>query len=172
MAERVMGLDPSLTATGVALPDGRVMVLQPPKCCNRGMRRLAWLRNKVLALIVGYEVGLVFIEGYSYGSRHSHAHSLGELGGVLRLAIHETNGVEYIDVPPSSLKKFATGKGNAKKELVLVEAVKRLGYQGSNDNEADALWLRALGHQVVGDPIVDLPKHHLDGLDKVGADTE
>lgn len=167
---RVMGLDPSLTQTGAALPDGRVQVLRPPKCCNRGMRRLAWIRKKVLSLIAGNQVDWVFIEGYSYGSRHSHAHSLGELGGILRLAIHETPGVEYIDVPPSTLKKYATGKGNAKKELVLVEAVKRLDYQGSNDNEADALWLRALGYDHLEHPIVEVPKSHREALDKVSFD--
>lgn len=167
---RVLGLDLSLTATGVALPDGRVQLLRPPSCCNRGMRRLRWFRQKIQPMLTVNRVDWVYVEGYSFGSRNSHAHALGELGGVVRLAIFETPGVEYIDVPPSTLKKYATGKGNAKKELVLVEAVKRLGYQGSDDNEADALWLRALGCEHLEHPIVEVPQNHRDALDKLHFD--
>jgi len=168
VSRTVMGLDPSLTATGVALPNGETRIIVPGKCCKRGMPRLRRIRDAVMALVKEHDVNLVMIEGYSYGSRYSHAHSLGELGGVLRLAIFEHPGVEYIDVPPSSLKKYATGKGNANKELVLVNAIKRLDYKGHDNNEADALWLRALGLEVDGRPMVDLPKTHLEALDKIG----
>lgn len=164
---KVVGLDPSLTATGVASTSGQTRLLRPGK--RRGPERLVWIRENILSLVSGAE--LVVVEGYSYGSQHSHAHALGELGGVVRVALFEA-GIPYLDIPPSTLKKYATGKGNAKKELVLVEAVKRLDYPGANDNEADALWLRAIGREVLGDPIVELPKVHLKAMEKVGEITK
>jgi len=65
------------------------------------------------------------------------------------------------------LKVFATGKGNAGKADVLVSAVRRLGYDGADHNQADALWLRAIGMHLLGEPIVDLPKEHLRSLAKL-----
>ena len=161
----VLGIDPSLTATGLALPDGQSQVYKPPKCCNRGMRRLRKIRQKIMGVVEAYQPDLVVIEGYAFGARYSHSHSLGELGGAIRLALYEA-GVPYIDVPPTVLKMFATGKGNASKEKVLVEAIRRLDFEGHDNNEADALWLRAFGHTFLEEPIVDLPQTHLRGLDK------
>lgn len=157
----IVGLDLSLTATGVATPSGPCLVT-PGK--RRGMERLQYIRERVLSLAGGAE--LVVIEGYSYHSRSSRAHKLGELGGVVRLALWE-EGIPYLDVPPSSLKRFATGSGNASKGLVLVEAVKRLGYPGADDNEADALWLREIGRHILGQDTVPLPKAHLTALRKL-----
>lgn len=70
-------------------------------------------------------------------------------------------------VPPGTLKMYATGKGNASKSLVLVEAVKRLGYDGHDDNEADALWLADLGARIHGYDRPALPATHLKALDKI-----
>jgi len=49
--------------------------------------------------------------------------------------------VTYAGVHSATLKKHATGKGNAKKPDMLAAARARLGYPGSDDNECDALWL-------------------------------
>lgn len=51
----------------------------------------------------------------------------------------ERRSIHYVPVPPARLKKFATDKGNAKKEAMLSEARKRFGDQIEDDNEADAL---------------------------------
>lgn len=135
----VLGLDLSLTRTGWATADG-YGVLVPPKGKDRGLPRLQWIRDAVLELAAG--VDLVAVEGYSFGSRNSHAHALGELGGVVRLALYEAGAV-IAAVPPAVLKKYATGRGNAPKGEVLAAAIRRLGYAGHDDNEADALWLLA-----------------------------
>ncbi len=42
------------------------------------------------------------------------------------------------------IKTFATGKGNAGKPAMIKAAQEKLGYKGSNDNEADALWILEL----------------------------
>ena len=104
------------------------------------------------------------IEGYAY-ARANQAHQIGELGGVVRLALSD-RGVPVVEVSPSSLKKLATGKGNASKDAVLAEAMRRLGYQGSDNNEADALWLLEMARQALDLPgAVDLPKAHRSAVD-------
>lgn len=152
---RIVGLDLSLTSTGVATPSGT----QTVKSRAKGMERLYELRRAALDYAMDPErAGLVVIEGYSMGTQRqaSHAHALGELGGVVRLALWE-RGLPYVDVPPATLKRFATGKGNAPKDQVLVAAVKRSGIEFATNDEADAWWLRALACEAYGEPIVDVP---------------
>lgn len=148
----VLGVDPSLTGTGVARPDGTVAVVRPGKL--RGVRRLAYLRDALALELVGATVAV--IEGYSYGSKGRALFDIGEWGGVLRLLAFEMN-VPYAIVPPSTVKKFATGNGNAPKELMLTEAVKRLAYQGHNLDEVDALWLRHAGEHHYGVGTLRIP---------------
>ncbi len=154
----VVGLDLSLTATGVADEFGTRTI----KVKSTGMKRLSELQSEIM-LATGwpYHTDLVAIEGYSMGTarQNSHAHALGELGGVVRLALWEA-GIPYVDVPPASLKRYATGKGNAGKAEVLIAAVKRLGYLGHDDNEADAAWLRAMALDHYGEPVVAMPASH------------
>ena len=138
-AVRVAAFDLSLTRTGYAVP--QLGTLAPPKGRDRGMERLAWIRDRVLELAAG--AGAVVLEGYSFGSKGRALFSLAELGGVVRLALHEA-ALPVVEVAPSALKKYATGRGNAGKEEVLAVAIRRLGYAGHDNNEADALWLRAM----------------------------
>ena len=53
----------------------------------------------------------------------------------------ETNNIQYRTYSASEIKKFATGKGNAKKDMMIKAAKEKLEYKGNNDNEADALWI-------------------------------
>jgi crossover junction endodeoxyribonuclease RuvC len=135
----IVALDLSLTATGFACTDGRSGVLNPPKGFDRGMPRLQWIMNQVWKITEGAD--LVVIEGYAF-DRPNQAHQIGELGGIIRFTLWEAEVPRpYIEIAPSSMKKFATGKGNASKPEVLVEAVRKLGYRGASTDEADALWL-------------------------------
>lgn len=67
------------------------------------------------------------------------AHVYGGLLGVLT-AWCEDNGVAYEGVPVGTIKKYATGKGNASKHQ-MIDAVRAWGYEPQDDNEADALAL-------------------------------
>jgi len=44
----------------------------------------------------------------------------------------------YAGVPVGTIKRFATGKGNASKDAVLA-AMRQRGFQPADDNEADAI---------------------------------
>lgn len=48
--------------------------------------------------------------------------------------------LEHVPVHSATIKKHATGKGNAKKPDMMNAAMAR-GWKPSDDNEADALWL-------------------------------
>lgn len=165
---RVVGLDLSLTATGIARYDGVTMTLSGK--AYSGAARLGALRDGVLMMsgVVCQEAfdterpDLVCIEGYSFASRHG-GERLGELGGVIRLALHEQK-MPWVEIAPKIVKKLATGKGNAAKEEVFAAAIRRLSYKGSSLDEADALWVREVALQHFGDPSCELPAAHLVAL--------
>lgn len=65
------------------------------------------------------------------------AHVYGGLLGVLT-AWCEEYLVAYQGVPVGTIKRFATGKGNADK-AAMVDAIRAKGFQPADDNEADAI---------------------------------
>lgn len=149
----VLALDLSLTSTGYAHPHGHGTLQPRVRPDGRwvnltGPARLSWIRDEILSLQHDYAIDLVAMEGYSFNSRSSQAHSLGELGGVVRCALHDAD-ILWIDIPPASIKKYACGKGNADKLDVILAARDRLGYDGKSNDEADALWI----YQLVGDAL-------------------
>ena len=159
----VLALDLSLTALGWARnAPVRSGVWKPP---GRGVERLASVLDWLDGVLEGVEI--VAVEGYSFGSQGRATVSLGELGGVVRLHLHQ-RGLPFVEIPPSCRAKLATGKGNAGKDEVLAAAIRRLGYDGHDHNAADALWLLQAVLIHYGLPgAVDLPQSHLDALQKI-----
>lgn len=149
----VVGLDLSLTATGVAF-GGLAARISTKK---DGCERLAAVRERVLEFLTPLP-DLVGIEGYSFNSKYG-GERLGELGGVIRLQLWEL-GIPFVEIPPASVKKYATGSGTASKDEVLGAAIRRLGYERDDHNEADALWVRAMAYDHYGAPIVEVPASH------------
>ena len=83
---------------------------------------------------------------------------LGELSATVRLAIYDMfeDARKYpLKVPPMTLKKYAAGKGNAKKQEMLLQIYKRWGLEFNDDNAADAY---ALARLVSGTHINDVEK--------------
>ena len=156
----VIGLDLSLTETGIAYNLDFTGILTP-KGIN-GAKRLVSIREGVLSACKGAD--LVSMEGYAYGAKNQRE-ALGELGGVVKVALYEA-GIPYMTVPPTVIKKVATGKGTAPKEAVLVAAVKRLNYGGANHNESDASWARQIGLLKLGISEVELPKASIEAAEK------
>ena len=59
----------------------------------------------------------VYIEGYSFGSKGQAVFQIAENCGILKYRLQQF-GVDYDTVVPSVVKKGATGKGNADKDLM------------------------------------------------------
>lgn len=167
---RVIGIDPSLTATGVADATGglHTIVSKPDggTVADRA-RRLAtiWAHLRPLRLDGAH---LVVIEGPAF-SRQGQAgvHLRAGLWWHIVTRLHAV-GVPVAEVAPTALKKYATGKGNADKSDMRLALYKRAGLDVSSDDEVDAWWLRQMGLVHLGDPdAVPLPQTHLAALDKV-----
>jgi len=145
---KIVGIDASLTSTGVAvLEDGEIttMAIQSKKT---GVDRLIEIREEVYRMVSGAD--LVCIEDYAY-AKQNQAHQIGELGGVLRVLMHEAE-LKWVEVAPTAVKKFATGKGVADKREMAVEVFKRWGIDRKTSDEVDAYVLVRIGESYVNRP--------------------
>lgn len=157
---RVLGIDPSLTALGYAMTEEVVGVFRSRA---KGMRRLAEIRNFVIEM--AHDCDVTILEGYAF-ARTNQAHQLGELGGVVRLALWERR-IPFVDVPPAIVKKVATGRGNADKPAVIAAAIRRFGFEGDGQDAAEAWILRAMALVHYDNVPIPLPAGALDALEKV-----
>lgn len=136
-----LGLDPSLTSTGYCVLDEHGATLwlgRFPICKAKGASRLFELEahlDKALENLDGIPT-LVAIEGYAFGA-FAGRERLGEWGGVLRLNLFKKH-IPFIEIPPTTLKKYVTGKGNAKKNQMLLSVYKKWGTSCKTDDEADS----------------------------------
>jgi Holliday junction resolvasome RuvABC endonuclease subunit len=156
----VLGLDLSLTATGLAAPDGSTSTIKTRD--KDGDRRLAQIRDTIAGLCGG--VDLAVIEDLP-----THASSAGISGlvhGAVRAALLDA-GVPYALVTPATLKKYATGNGSAKKSGMILAAYKRFGVEFDDEDQCDAAWLRAAGLDQLGEPLAVLPAAQRQVLAKV-----
>ena len=82
-------------------------------------------------------IDAVFVEEVR---RHAGVDASHAYGGWLAIltAWCEHHGIPYEAVPVGTIKRHATGKGNASKQAV-IDAVRALGHDPVDDNEADAL---------------------------------
>jgi crossover junction endodeoxyribonuclease RuvC len=83
---------------------------------------------------------------------------LGELSATVRLAIfdyfEEDDERRFpLKIPPMTLKKYASGKGNSKKQEMLLQIYKRWGIEFNDDNAADAYALARMAGRVSIDKV-------------------
>jgi crossover junction endodeoxyribonuclease RuvC len=147
---RVVGLDLSLTSTGMAVVDKdlgtygsepafQVATVKPGKV--RGYERLDLIENRVLGAIEGADI--VVVEGPSFGSTGSSFHQLGGLWWIITRLVQREH--QMMVASPSVIKKYATGKGNADKDAMMLMTARRFPTFEGDNNAADALWLACAG---------------------------
>jgi len=85
------------------------------------------------------EINAVYFEEVRRHASTDAAHVYGGLMATLT-AWCEQNQIPYQGVPVGTIKRHATGRGNADKAAV-IEAIQAKGHPVTNDNEADALAL-------------------------------
>lgn len=162
---KLLGLDISLTSTGYSISEKTGIISTKAK----GPERLSIVSKSVLQLCADEKIECVILEGYSFASRNSQAHSIGELGGCIRMELWESN-IPYIEVPPTSRAKFATGKGNAGKTEVISVISSKTGlvFSGAGaDDECDAWVLEQMGLQKIGLSNYSWTKEQLSALEKI-----
>lgn len=156
---RVVGLDLSMTATGICDVFEQTSTV---KSRATGDRRLVDITNAVLAAATLADLAVI-------EDLPTHAKSAGITGmvhGAVRAALI-TAGIPYVLITPASVKKYATGKGNAGKPDMAVALFKRAGVEVGDDNQVDAWWLRAMGLEHYGQPCVPMPAVNRSALDAV-----
>lgn len=172
------GIDASLTNTGIAVYDTvseeyDIVSVSSSSSGNllteRG-NRLEKIANRVLDFI-GTDVELVAIEGPAFSSNTGKVWDRAGLWWyIVKLLIR--SGVEVIEIPPTTRAKYATGKGNAGKDEVLL-AVSRSYPEADikNNDEADAVIMCAIAARLKDSPVEDsLPKSKLDAMSKLTKD--
>lgn len=82
----------------------------------------------------------ICIEGPSFSSNGAFILQMGALHYYLRIFLLK-KGVEFKVIAPGTLKKFVSGDGRAKKDLMLLNVYKKWGVEFADDNLADAYGL-------------------------------
>lgn len=139
----VIGLDLSLSRTGIAVDDNAIQVYDVPTGKLRDLERLYTIRKAVEDKVFKHDIHLAVVEDYSMGSRGRTFH-IGELGGVIKLMLWERN-IPILLVSPKQLKKFATGNGNADKEAVSEVVRSEWKVAIKNMDQSDAVVLCMIG---------------------------
>lgn len=153
----VVGLDLSLTSTGVA-GDGWTDKIRTK---TRGDARIRILIIEIADYIKAAD--LVVMEGPSFG--HVGPRNPEDLAG-LRVIVRQycyRHHIPYAVIPPSSLKVYATGNGRAEKGEVRSAVADRYGHLTEGParyDEADAYVAMAAGHDWLGKPLKVLPESH------------
>lgn len=171
---KVAAADLSIAKSGLARVDGTLATIKPT---SKGYARLRPLAGAILSELL--HADLVILEGYDPHPRGALALiRAAELGGMVRAGLEEL-AVAWLDVPPSVLKKYATGKGNAPKDAVTLAAIAAGATLSSSsaDDEADAYWLRRVGIELLEtagghpprDALADFATKHAGTLDRVRA---
>jgi hypothetical protein len=157
-----IGIDQSLTGFAVT-----ALNVNKPECYEtwvyksqyNGVRRLAdirwWMQSKFDFLdSQNCEIVEIAMEGSVLASQS--ALILGELAGMVKLSIWDYFDVSSgfkpfpknlrapLQIPPMTLKKYATGKGTSKKQEMLLQMYKRWGVEFNDDNAADSYALARL----------------------------
>ncbi len=144
-----VGLDLSLTGTGVCVLTDSGHSLHTIKSKPSGDRHLDELLRlkKIVSDIEDIlieqdeEVDLVAIEGLAFAARNTTALvQLAGLNYLVRSLLHDMNK-GFLVVAPTSLKKYATGKGNCPKDTVMLEIYKKYGVTVLDNNAADGFIL-------------------------------
>jgi len=110
----------------------------------RFMRFSLWLDE----FLAGDQV-IVF---YEEVASHKGTHAAHIYGGLLALLTGhcEKRDIPYRGLPVGTVKKFATGRGNASKNDMMAHASTKFGGPVRSHDQADALWILSLGLKELG----------------------
>ena len=139
-----VGMDPSFNGFAIIILDKDANIIEQKLIVSNPKDeiedRLIYLETEYgfIPKIAGLHS--VNLEGPAFLANGQFALQMGALHFMIRLMLKRA-GVDFNVIAPGTLKKFVTGKGNAKKDLILLKVYKKWGVEFENDNLADAYGL-------------------------------
>ena len=147
----VMGIDQSLTSTGIVIKEDGNMVHHQIITSNTDrddFDRVQDITVKVIDLIKSFQVDDVVIEGLAFSSNGDATRKLAGLQFYLVIEIRKVLPIECSVVAPTTLKKKATGNGRANKDDLfdalpddIREEFMKYNKTGGRFDVTDAYWL-------------------------------
>jgi len=156
----VVGLDLSLTHTGIAVFNGddEYLMLDTVKSKPIGdtptaeLTRIKFIMGDVIEKLKSFYLGennsikLFCIEGIAFGIRGKTT-SLDQLTAlnyfIRDLALRYN--IPFIIIPPTTNKKFVTGSGKGEKDAIMMHVLKNWDIECNDNNIADAVGLAKIG---------------------------
>jgi len=151
-----MGIDLSLTGTGlVVIKDGKIVeqqLIKSKPVGNKPIDELARIRKiveQIRETVDKYRPDVAVIENLAFMARNTTA--LTQLAGLNYFcrAMLKDYGVPFYLCAPTTLKRFATGKGNCPKDNIMMEVYKRWHVTITNNNLADGFILSKIGQALL-----------------------
>jgi len=137
---RILALDIA-TKTGFAVTDGEsgTWNFTAKKDESKGLR-LVLLKRNIARIHKEEPIDIVVFEAVRCTRNVQAVVAQSELQGIVK-AWCEIKGIVYKGYTSSTIKKHATGKGNADKKAMVNSAAEFFETTIVDDNHADALWL-------------------------------
>ena len=169
----IIGIDYCLTSPAVCVNDGKLkfyylttkkkwlgkqskdIIGYEHKEWTDPIERFTYISDFVFDIIFTANNPKIFIEGYSFGSKGQGLFQIAENCGILKYRLLE-KGYGYNTIVPSVVKKGATGKGNADKDMMYEAFLK----------ETKIDLKKIFDTEKVGNPISDIADSYF--IQKVG----
>jgi Holliday junction resolvasome RuvABC endonuclease subunit len=169
-----LGIDPSLTGTGLVLIDDSYKIIEKMELNveSKGIERLYFLQEEFLNFVNKYEkdIKLICIESPAFGVHEGQLHSLGQWSGIFELLLY-TKGLSVIHCSPTQTKKYCFGSGKGQKSLILLKVFQNFNEEFSSDNLADGYIISRISRDYFGtfteNKKLDLKKYQIDVLNKI-----
>lgn len=109
-----------------------------------GWPRVNAIAGRIMDAHAEHKPDFITIEDYAVSKFGGAAICSIEIGSIVRFLLWQ-EGIPFLDVSPTSLKKFLTGKGNAPKDVMMMHVFKKFGYTSKSNDVADAIALGMFG---------------------------
>ena len=139
-----LGLDPSLNSTGCVVVDENKNVVHNEAITSNIKddiyTRVQHITDRIIDVANEFHPIRAAIENLSFASRGRGMFQLAGLHFLICISLKSAN-IDFIEVAPTSLKKFVTNSGRARKEMMLLQIYKKYGIEFNTSDEADAYGL-------------------------------
>lgn len=149
----ILAIDQSYTSSGIVVLNGDDVVFAERFVSDTSIDKFerAWnIADRVILIAKEYNVKTVGLEGLAFAKTGDATRDLAGLQYVIVTKLRFVEGYDVTVISPNTVKKVATGKGNAKKEVLLEhlpkEALKKFQELGVKKTTGlldltDAYWI-------------------------------